>query len=142
MDLYNGPGLIVHREDLVDGHTRVTLLQRLASFEDARAYALALFYLALIVRTRIDFVFDDYTYQSVVLRTKDLTDPVRDSLVAAAESVTSRAADVRTQAEIHFAGPFRDRAVPTTVPADLAVFQGAEFIGRDFVEAVTRTLTS
>lgn len=140
MDLHTDGDIVVRIDELADGYSKVSVLQRLAEFSDARACALALFYLAFVGATPTEFVFTDQTYQTVVARTADLTEPARASLVAAARSVQARAAAVLTEAEIYFVGRRRDHLVPVQVHADLLQFKGADFVGRDFVEAVDREL--
>ena len=140
MDLYTEGDIGLQLTDLAGGYTRITLLQRLTEFEDARAYSLALFYLAFVRNTPLEFVFDDYTYQSAIVRSADLSDLVKQSLITATKLVQSERATVLTDEEIHFAGERREHTIATATGADLVQFQVAPFIGRDFVEAVDRDI--
>jgi hypothetical protein len=140
VDLHTEGDIGVQLTDLVGGYTRITLLQRFTEFEDARAYSLALFYLAFVRSAPLEFVFDDYTYQSAIVRSSDLSDQAKQSLIRATKLVQSERGIVLTDEEIHFAGDRREHTISTAIGADLVQFQVAPFIGRDFVEAVDRDI--
>lgn len=129
MELYNFNGVIIEQHQQEGGFCEVALTLLSTKPEDALLFSLASFYLAFYDPIKIDFVFNSFTRQRLILRAQDFTPNAGDRLIRAVLKTREEAAILFGLATPLFHHNPNKGTVQTSRLSSLQPYQKAEFSG-------------